>query len=164
MMQPLSHARRACSRLEDRAELPSSSPATRSRSMTVTSRRSRELFTPDGAFRSRDGVMEARGTQAAAGAVPRPLPRRSRSPITSRTTTSSTFGADPDRPRACITAHAEVWRNGRALIGALRYQDSYRREQGAGASRTGCCSFLYYLPVEEYASASATRLRHARLR
>ena len=128
--------------------------------MTVTSRRSRTLFTPDGAFRSKDGVMEARGTEA----VLEQFRGRFRALKLSNHFSHDhvfEFGADPDAATGLVTAHAEVWRNGRALIGALRYQDSYRRHQGRWCFADRLLFFLYYLPVEEYASASGIRCASA---
>lgn len=116
------------------------------------------LFTPDGAFRSQDGVMNARGTEA----VLEQFRGRFRALKLSNHFSHDhvfQFGADPDAATGLITAHAEVWRNGRALIGALRYQDSYRRHQGRWCFADRLLFFLYYLPVEEYASALGDPLR-----
>jgi len=117
-----------------------------------------ELFTADGAFRSRDGVMNAQGRAAVLAQF------RGRFAALKVSNHFShdhilTFDTDPDRARGLLTAHAEVWRNGCALIAALRYQDSYRRELGRWRFAERLLSFLYYLPVEEYAQGLGDHLR-----
>lgn len=116
------------------------------------------LFTPDGSFRSRDGVMNAQGIAA----VLEQFRGRFRALKLSYHFSHDhifEFGDDPDEATGLITAHAEVWRNGRALIGALRYQDRYRRHQGRWCFADRLLWFLYYLPVTEYASALGDTLR-----
>ncbi|MBS0380333.1 MAG: nuclear transport factor 2 family protein [Proteobacteria bacterium] len=116
------------------------------------------LFTKDGAFRSKDGVMQARGREAVLEqfrgrfAALRVSNHFSHDHIIG-------FGSDPDAATGLVTAHAEVWRNGRALIAALRYEDAYRRESGRWCFADRLLSFLYYLPVEEYAQGLGDRLR-----
>jgi ketosteroid isomerase-like protein len=157
MTQPVSIEARL-RRLEDRAELAELiaryALAVDDRDLDAIA----ALFTPDGAFRSRDGVMEARGTQA----VLEQFRGRFRALKLSNHFSHDhvfTFGDDPDAATGLVTAHAEVWRNGRALIGALRYQDAYRRHQGRWCFADRLLFFLYYLPVEEYASALGDPLR-----
>lgn len=145
-------------RLEDRSELHELvaryAVAIDDRDIAVIA----DLFTADGAFRSRDGVMNAQGRAA--------VLEQFRGRFAALTVSNHfshdhvlSFDADPDRAAGLLTAHAEVWRNGRALIAALRYQDSYRREQGRWRFADRLLSFLYYLPVEEYAQGLGDRLR-----
>jgi hypothetical protein len=58
-----------------------------------------------------------------------------------------------------ILSHAEVWRNGAALIAAIRYFDTYRREGGRWRFAERLLKFLYYVPVPEYAEALGDRNR-----
>jgi uncharacterized protein (TIGR02246 family) len=116
------------------------------------------LFTPDGTFRSQDGVMNARGREA----VVEQFRGRFKSLTVSYHFSHDqilSFSSDPDSATGLVTAHAEVWRNGRALIAALRYADSYRRHQGQWCFADRLLSFLYYLPVDEYAQGLGDRLR-----
>ncbi len=116
------------------------------------------LFTPDGAFRSKDGVMNARGR----GRVLEQFRERFRALAVSNHFSHDrilAFGERPDEAHGLVTAHAEVWRNGRALIAALRYEDTYRRHEGRWCFAERLLSFLYYLPVEEYAQALGDKLR-----
>ncbi len=117
-----------------------------------------QLFTSDGCFRSQDGVMDARGREA--------VLKQFRGRFAALKATNHiahdqilTFGEDPDSATGLVTSHAEVWRNGRALIAALRYRDSYRRENGSWRFADRLLSFLYYLPVDEYAEGLGSRLR-----
>ena len=117
-----------------------------------------DLFTADGAFRSRDGVMNAQGREAV---VTQFRGRFAALRISNHFSHDHilAFGPHPDEATGLVTAHAEVWRNGRALIAALRYQDTYRREAHRWRIRDRLLSFLYYLPVEEYAQGLGERLR-----
>jgi hypothetical protein len=117
-----------------------------------------ELFTADGRFRSQDGVMDARGRAAVLEQF------RGRFAALKATNHIAhdqilTFGEDADSVCGLVTSHAEVWRNGRALIAALRYRDTYRRERGRWRFADRLLSFLYYLPVDEYADGLGSRLR-----
>jgi hypothetical protein len=68
--------------------------------------------------------------------------------------------ADPDRATGLVTSHAEVWRNGQAMLTALRYQDEYRRgADGKWRFADRLLTFFYYLPVTEYAEALGDPLR-----
>ncbi len=116
------------------------------------------LFTPDGAFRSRDGVMHACGRTAV---LEQFRGRFSALGVSYHFSHDRilTFGERPGEAHGLVTAHAEVWRNGRALIAALRYEDTYCRHEGRWRFADRFLSFLYYLPVEEYAQALGDRLR-----
>ncbi len=59
----------------------------------------------------------------------------------------------PNRAHGRVSLHAEVWRNERAMITALRYADKYEKSQGKWRFAQRLLSFMYYLPVEEYRSA-----------
>ncbi len=117
-----------------------------------------DVFTADGRFRSQDGVMDAQGREAVLNQF------RGRFAALKATNHIAhdqilTFGEDPDCAAGIVTSHAEVWRNGRALIAALRYRDTYRREDGRWRFADRLLSFLYYLPVDEYAEGLGSRYR-----
>jgi ketosteroid isomerase-like protein len=116
------------------------------------------LFTLDARFRSRDGVMNAVGREAVVqqfrgrfGALG-PTNHVAHEQICS-------CGAERDSASGIVTSHAEVWRNGRGFIAALRYEDSYRREDGRWRFADRLLSFFYYLPIDEYAKGLGERLR-----
>ena len=58
-----------------------------------------------------------------------------------------------DKAHGRVAVHAEVWRNERAMITALRYADSYVKADGRWRFSQRLLSFMYYLPVEEYRTA-----------
>lgn len=158
MTEPAASLEARLRRLEDRAELRELvaryAVAIDDRDIDAIA----ALFTPEGAFRSRDGVMNARGRAA--------VLEQFRGRFQALTVSNHfshdhilSFGADADEARGLVTAHAEVWRNGRALIAALRYADTYRRHEGRWRFAERLLSFLYYLPVEEYAQGLGDRLR-----
>ena len=117
------------------------------------------LFTPDAVFRSQDGVMSAHGRSA--------IIEQFHSRFSALKTTNHVAHdqiiefdrVDPQRATGLVPSHAEVWRNGQALITALRYQDQYRCHEGRWCFAERSLSFLYYLPVAEYAEGLGSRLR-----
>jgi hypothetical protein len=118
-----------------------------------------QLFTSDGVMRSQDGVMNARGR----GAIVEQFHGRFAVLGPSLHYTHDhviTFDdADPDLACGLLTSHAEVWRNGAALIAAIRYHDTYRREGGRWRFAERLLRFFYYVPVAEYDGALGDRNR-----
>ena len=116
------------------------------------------LFTPDGSFRSVDGVMSALGREAV---IEQFHGRFAALQATNHIAHDQIldFAADPDAAEGLVTSHAEVCRHGRTFIAALRYRDRYRRHEGRWRFSDRLLSFLYYLPAGEYAEGFATRLR-----
>jgi len=117
-----------------------------------------ELFTPDAEFRSADGVMGAVGREAV---IEQFRGRFAALKATNHIAHDQILelGPDPDAAAGLVSSHAEVCRNGRVLLAALRYRDRYRRHEGRWRFAERALSFLYYLPVEEYAEGLASRLR-----
>ena len=136
----------------------SSPRATASLSMTGISMHWRRFSPRWPTFRSRDGVMDATGREAVLDQF------RGRFSALGPTNHVAheqvcTFGADTDCARGIVTSDAEVRRNGRAFIAAMRYEDTYRREQGRWRFVDRLLWFFYYLPVDEYAKGLGERLR-----
>lgn len=117
-----------------------------------------ELFTPDGSFRSVDGVMNAVGRDAV---IEQFHGRFAALQATNHIAHEQIldFADDPDAAEGLVTSHAEVCRHGRTFVAALRYRDRYRRDAGRWRFAERVLSFLYYLPVEEYAEGFAGRAR-----
>jgi len=118
-----------------------------------------DLFTQDAVFRSLDGVMQARGRESIVELF---IERFRALGISNHFTHDPIISFDDDDPFAAtglINSHAEAWRNGRALIGAMRYHDVYRCDEGVWRFQSRELAFQYYLPVEEYAQAMGGRLR-----
>lgn len=116
------------------------------------------LFTPDASFRSVDGVMSALGRDAV---IEQFRGRFAALKATNHIAHDQILepGPGPDAASGLVSSHAEVCRDGRVLIAALRYRDRYRRHEGRWRFAERALSFLYYLPVEEYAEGLAGRLR-----
>jgi hypothetical protein len=52
-----------------------------------------------------------------------------------------------------VSSHAEICVDGKAMLVALRYDDSYIVEEGVWRFSERLMTFLYYAPVEGYAKA-----------
>jgi hypothetical protein len=50
-----------------------------------------------------------------------------------------------------VVASAEVVRNGQTMWVALRYKDRYRRTEQGWRFASRLMSYMYYIPVEQYA-------------
>lgn len=116
------------------------------------------LFTDNGSFGSADGIMKAVGRNAVVEQF------KSRYSVLGAT---YHIGHDhviefesPTRARGLLASHAEVWRHGRAMITALRYADVYEKTNGRWRFAERKLSFMYYLPIEEYATALGGRDRN----
>ena len=117
------------------------------------------LFCADAFFGSADGVMGASGR---AQIVSQFVDRFQALGISNNMSHDHVFeldAADPTLATGVVSSHAELWRNGRAFITALRYQDTYRVDSGKWRFQSRTLSFLYYVPVDEYPEALGSRLR-----
>jgi ketosteroid isomerase-like protein len=120
------------------------------------------LFTEDVRILSRDGVMDARGRDAAIAlyrgrfAVLGPSNHFTHDRIIR-------FGDDPDEATGIVLSHAEMQRKGEPMLAAIRYADRYRREDGAWRFAERLFDFFYYVPTAQYLDALgpglATRMR-----
>ncbi len=110
----------------------------------------RKLFTEDGILKSRDGVMHAQGPDAIIEQyhgrfdvlgpghhfmhdVQIDFPDSSMIEATGR-----------------VSGHAELVRNGKMMVAALRYADRYRKTAAGWKFSEREISFLYYVPVAEF--------------
>ena len=109
------------------------------------------LFTENGSFGSADGQMRANGREA----ILRQFEARySVLGATNHFNHDQTIDFENlSRARGRVSLHAEMWRNERAVIAALRYADRYEKSGGKWLFTERLISFMYYLPVEEYPGA-----------
>ena len=112
-----------------------------------------ELFTQDVVLRSMDGVMNATGLDAVVEQF------RGRFKVLGP---SNHFSHDkiirfddrqPDVASGIVLSHAEMNRKGQAMLTAIRYQDSYRREAGRWKFSERVLKFFYYVPAAQYLDA-----------
>lgn len=57
-----------------------------------------------------------------------------------------------------LLSHAEIIRDGRPMVTAMRYLDRYVREQGTWRFQERVQTYMYFCPVEEYPAALGDRL------
>jgi ketosteroid isomerase-like protein len=119
-----------------------------------------ECFTRSGGFRSYDGKMDATGRAAVIEqfhgrfAVLGPTNHFTHDHVV-------TFDeSDADAATGLVNAHAEVVRNGRALLASLRYHDEYRREEGRWRFEVRTLAFFYYVEPQRYHEVMLGTLRN----
>ena len=118
-----------------------------------------DLFTETATFRSADGVMTATGRVAICAQF------SGRYDVLGPT---NHVGHDhvitfegPRRARGLLSAHAELWRNGRTTVCAMRYRDIYAQcDDGQWRFADRELSFLYYLPLDDYRDGLGQRDRN----
>ena len=116
-----------------------------------------DLFTFDARLRSRDGRMDASGREAI---IQLYEARYAALGPTFHMTHDHLIELDgPDSASGIVTGHAEVWRNGKAQIAAMRYHDRYRREGGEWRIAAREMLFFYYLEPRDYAEVLGQRHR-----
>jgi hypothetical protein len=117
----------------------------------------RRIFATDATLRSQDGVFAATGIEEI---VKTYLGRFDVLGPTNHYTHGHVVrfdDADPGIATGLLASHAEVTRNGEAMQVALRYKDTYRRVNGQWQFADRLMSYMYYLPVTEYAEGLADR-------
>ena len=109
------------------------------------------LFAPDAFFGSADRAMGATGREAVLRQFEARYAAMGASNHVNHDQVLEFDG--PGRARGRVSLHAEVWRNGKAMITAIRYLDRYVKLDGRWYFAERLLSMMYYLPVEEYREA-----------
>lgn len=117
------------------------------------------LFTPDGCFRSVDGVMNALGREAVMDNFINRFAALGPSNHFTHDRALQFDANDPDLAHGRVNAHAEVVRNGQAMLTSLRYRDTYQRSGGVWRFKDRLLSFLYYMPIADYPVAMLGEMR-----
>jgi hypothetical protein len=112
----------------------------------------RAIFCEDATLRTPDGVFDAVGIEQIVASY---SGRYDVLGATNHVSHGHLLRPDPrgqDWAQGLLTSHAEVVRHGVAKVVALRYEDTYHRVAGRWRFHDRLMSYLYYLPVEEYAA------------
>ncbi len=117
------------------------------------------LFTEDACLDSPSGAMVANGRDGIEEMFINTLKIRGPSYHWTHDVTVEIDAQDADRATGLVLCHAETCPNGVVSIAALRYADEYRREQGRWRFTKRVLTFLYYLPVTEFADGLAQEKR-----
>ncbi|WP_342363943.1 nuclear transport factor 2 family protein [Terrarubrum flagellatum] len=121
--------------------------------------RLRSLFTEDAEVLSKDGVMKSSGLDAIMTMYDGRFRALGPTFHWTHDHVVKFDDSDDDTATGFVTGHAECFRNGQTLVAGLRYDDIYRRIGGAWKFKRRMLSFLYYVPVQEYADALGDKLR-----
>lgn len=116
------------------------------------------LFTDDATVTSADGVMNATGIDAI---------------MAQYAGRFTVLGAgahfmhdvvldigDGDEATGRVSGHAELWRRDQMMVCSIRYKDRYRRVADRWLFAAREISFLYYVPLSEYAGILGKRDRN----
>lgn len=122
----------------------------------------RRIFAQDSSLRTMNGPAKGQGIESVVGYY------RDRWKVLGATN-HFTHGhliefddADPDRATGVVAAHAEVVISGTTKLTALRYHDTYVREDGRWLFAERVQAYMYFLRPDEYAEALPTTLRMRR--
>lgn len=153
-MEDLTSLAARIQRLEDRAALRELvarySFAIDNRDMSALA----ALFTEDFCLRSQDGAMNLQGRETVIQTLSARMQQQGPSNHFGHEHLID-FDSTPDRASGLFSAHVEMVSQGQVLVAALRYQDEYRREPDGWRFAGRLASYLYFLPVQQYATAFA---------
>jgi hypothetical protein len=119
------------------------------------------LFTDDITIRSVDGAMNAHGKGDAIAMFNRMFLIRGPSFHWTHDRFVTFDDQDRDGASGLLLAHAETTPNGVTSVAAIRYHDRYRRIGGRWLFAERILSFLYYMPMVEFAAHFNTAERMA---
>lgn len=117
-------------------------------------------FTHDGAFRSRDGRMNAEGRAAVVEQFHVRFSVLGPSNHFTHDHIIDFDDGDSAAARGLVNSHAEVVRNGQPMWASLRYHDAYRFEDGRWRFRERSLAFFYYLQPARYSEVMLSALRN----
>ena len=119
----------------------------------------RSLFTENCTFKSRDGSRNHTGRDNIIDMYK--VRFRALGPTYHWTHDLIVRFDDNDRDVAYgeLLGHAECFRNGVAMIAAMRYDDIFRREDGAWRIHERVISYFYYMPAVEFPEGLGSPMR-----
>ena len=118
-----------------------------------------ELFTPDGTFRHSSGGFAVRGRAEIRKFYRDRL--ASAGPSLHYPHTQIVTFTGRDRATGTVAAEAEVGREGRCIVNAVRYQDLYARQGEAWLFEERVVQFWYSMDLEQLATSYSDDLRKA---
>jgi ketosteroid isomerase-like protein len=116
------------------------------------------LFADDAVVCSADGVMQAQGVPAIMAQFAGRFAVLG--PGAHYMHDISIDFADADHARGMVSGHAELERNGKMMVAALRYHDQYRRTEAGWRFARRQINFLYYVDVADYPGILRHRMRN----
>lgn len=119
----------------------------------------RSIFTDDATVRSKDGMMDGTGIDGVMETYRKRFEVLDLSVHWTHDSIITFDDTNPDVATGEVFCHAEAHRNNQTLVGSLRYDDTFRREDGVWKFSSRLLKFAYYVPVEEYAEALGSKLR-----
>jgi hypothetical protein len=119
----------------------------------------RRLFAADATLRSADGVFAATGIEEIVKTYEGRFAALGPTNHFTHGHVVRIDDADPDRATGVLSSHAEVVRDGTAMIVGLRYKDAYRRASVGWQFQDRLMSYMYYIDVREYAESLPGPLR-----
>jgi SnoaL-like protein len=119
----------------------------------------RKIFRDDATLRSEDGVFAANGLEEIVTTYQGRFDALGPTNHFIHGHVVRFDDADPDVATGLLASHAEVVRDGITMVVALRYKDRYRRTESGWKFADRCMSYMYYVPVTEYAEALGDDLR-----
>jgi len=153
MTDPTSETQRRLRRLEDRVEIGELIAryglAMDDRDMAAM----QDLFTPEIVIRSLDGGLQAIGRAAVIAMYARQFKLLGPSNHFSHDRIISFDDAAPDRAQGLILSHAEMSWKGAATLTAIRYRDTYHRQDGHWRFGERLLAYMYFVPVADYLDA-----------
>jgi hypothetical protein len=117
------------------------------------------LFADDGSLRTNAGVVKGQGLDEVRGYFVQHLPELGATNHFVHGHVIDFDEVDPDLASGVVAGHAEVWRDGKPMITALRYLDKYRRTADGWRFLERIQAYMYFLDVREYAEAMGDVLR-----
>lgn len=111
------------------------------------------LFTADVRIWSADGVIDASGYDAVVAMFRGRFAVLGPSNHFTHDRLVEFDAADAGRATGLVLSHAEMQRQGRPMLAAIRYLDVYRRVDGRWKFAERGLSFMYYVPTAEYLDA-----------
>jgi ketosteroid isomerase-like protein len=111
------------------------------------------LFTADACFDSPSGAMVANGRIAIEAMFIELFKIRGPAFHWTHDVIVKVDPQNPDRATGRVYSHAETTPGDIVSLAAMRYDDEYQRDGGIWRIKKRVISFLYYVPVTEFASA-----------